>query len=163
MKFRTPYSSRNETREEKKAVTFNEESLTDQNFKDETDVNMILAKYKVTLNPALLGLSPSGEPLGNPQYGDFGDVGTYQECLEVVMQAEEQFANLPASIRKEFGNTPEGMLKWINNPDNFERGVELGIFEKPVGNLDTVDVSNPVVSPDSLSNPVDSGSKVTPQ
>lgn len=163
MKFRTIYTSRDETRENKKAVKFENNSLTDQNFKDETDVNMILAKYKVTRNPSYLGYRPNGEPIGNPQYGDFGDVGTYQECLEVVMQAEEQFNELPAAIRKEFGNSPEGMLKWIENPDNFERGVELGIFKKPAGNLDNVDVGDSINPPGDIPGVIVPSDKVTPQ
>lgn len=159
MKFRTVYTARDETRENKKAVTFTEDSLADQNFKDETDVNMILAKYKVSRNPAVLGLGFNGEPLGNPKYGDdYADIGTYQDCLQVVVEAEEQFMQLPASIRKEVGNTPEGMLKWIQDPNNYERGVELGIFEKRVENLDNVstgninnDTSSVVLPPDNQS------------
>lgn len=164
MKFRTVYSAREESRKDKKAVTFTEDSLTDQNFKDETDVNMILSKYKVTRNPAVLGLGADGQPLGNPKYGDdYADIGTYQDCLEVVMQAEEQFMQLPASIRKEVGNTPEGMLKWIQDPNNYERGVELGIFEKRVESLDNASNSNNLDSPIGVPSVVDDGNKVTPQ
>ena len=163
MQFRTIYSAREESRENKKAVKFETESFTDQNFKEETDINMILAKYKVTRNPALLGLGANGEPLKKPQYGDFGDVGTYQECLEIVQEAQEQFENLPAAIRKEVGNSPESMLKWIENPDNYERGVELGIFEKLPQNLDSSNVGDINNTPSSVVDTGDVSTKVTPQ
>ena len=163
MEFRNIYSARQETRQNKKAVKFVLGSKTDQNFKEETDVNMILAKYKVTRDPRHIGLGFDGQPVGNPQYGDYGDVGTYQEALEIVMDAQEQFEQLPAAIRKEVGNTPEGMLKWIENPANYERGVELGIFEKRSENLDSSNVGNNINPPSGV---VDTGgvsTKVTPQ
>lgn len=164
VKFRNVYSAREESRDDKKAIVFTENSLTDQNFKEETDVNMILAKYKVTRNLAVLGLGADGQPLGNPKYGDdYADIGTYQECLEVVTQAEEQFMQLPGSIRKEFGNTPEGMLKWLQDPANYERGVELGFFEKTVGNLDPGDVGDVINPASGVVDTGDVGNKVTPQ
>lgn len=163
MEFRTIYSTRSEDPQAKKAKTFKKFSKTDQRFKDETDVNMILARYRVTGDKAVLGLQPSGEPIRPPQYGDFSEVGTYQECLEVVINAQEQFDALPAVVRKEVGNTPEGMLQFISNPDNYDRGVELGIFEKRVEIVDNVGIGNIVESSNSLpgvNTPID---KVTDQ
>lgn len=163
MEFRTIYSTRSEDSQTKKAKTFEKFSMTDQRFKDETDVNMILARYRVTGDKAVLGLQPSGERIRPPQYGDFSEVGTYQECLEVVMNAQEQFDALPASVRKEVGNTPEGMLQFISNPDNYDRGVELGIFEKRVEVVDNVGIGDIVEPSNSVSSVNSPSNKVTDQ
>lgn len=142
MKFRNIYSSREETAKDKKAVVFKQDSMTDQRFKDDCSIQSILARYRVTGDLAHLGYNPNGVPLKPFKEGDFADIGDYQECLELVMSAKEQFDALPSNIRKEVGNTPEGMLKFINDPKNYERGVELGIFEKRVENLDIVNGGN---------------------
>ena len=163
MEFRTIYSTRSEDSQTKKAKTFEKFSKTDQRFRDETDVNMILARYRVTGDKVVLGLQPSGEPIRPPQYGDFSEVGTYQECLEVVMNAQEQFDALPAAVRKEVGNTPEGMLQFISNPDNYDRGVELGIFEKRVEVVDNVGIGDIVEPSNSVPSVNTPSNKVTDQ
>ena len=55
MEFRTIYSTRSEDSQTKKAKTFEKFSKTDQRFRDETDVNMILARYRVTGDKVVLG------------------------------------------------------------------------------------------------------------
>lgn len=147
MKFRTVYSAREESAENKKAIKFAGDSMTDQRFKDDCDIGLILAKYRVTGDLAHLGYNPNGTPIKSFKEGDFAEIGDYQECLAIVMEAKEQFDALPSNIRKEVGNTPEGMLKFISDPKNYKRGVEIGLFEKRVENLDNVGDSNTVVTP----------------
>lgn len=72
----------------------------------------------------------------------------YQECLEFMATIQEDFNRLPAQLRKEVGNNPLSMLKWITDPANKERGVELGLFERMPANSDFVsnDIDIPVDS-----------------
>lgn len=78
----------------------------------------------------------------------------YMDCLEYVNEVQADFDSLPSAIRKEVGNTPLGMLQWISNPANKERGVELGIFEKSI--TDSVLPSGDmVVTPEHLDIPLE--------
>ena len=165
MRFRTVYSAREESPIDKKAMVFRDDSMTDQRYKDDADVNLILAKYRVTGNKGLLGLHPNGQPIIPPRYEDCGNIGDYMECLEVVQDAQDKFDALPANVRKAVGNTPAGMLEFISNPNNYERGVELGIFEKRVEVMDNVGNSNIIDNTSSVVLPNDVGtlSEVTPQ
>ena len=61
------------------------DTMTKQSFKDECDINNILKKYETTgALPSLI--------LENPQYGDYSNVPAYQDALNIVMKAEEQFS-----------------------------------------------------------------------
>ena len=64
------------------------ESRTKQSFKDECDINNILKKYNKTGQlPAMIK--------ADPKYGDFSNSASYQESLNLVLLAQEQFSNLP--------------------------------------------------------------------
>lgn len=117
MEFRTVYSER----KEKPGITFDKPTRTKQAFIEECDINQIMARYESTgiidhLNPA------------QPIYGDASAIPDYREALEVVMNAEEAFMSLPATVRREFDNDPAMMLEFIQNPANRERCVELGLI-----------------------------------
>ena len=58
------------------------------------------------------------------------------------MTAEEQFGALPANVRREFDNDPGKMLEFIQDPDNYERGVELGLFTPRMSNISDAVVSS---------------------
>lgn len=67
----------------------------------------------------------------NPQYGDFSNVQTYLEAATQVKQAEQEFANLPSRIRNRFNNNPVELLEFMQNEENFEEAVELGLVRVP--------------------------------
>lgn len=104
-------------------IAFSEPSKALQSAAPECDIYNIIKQFNTT------GLV-THVAQGTPQYGDVSDVPDYQAALEVIMTAEEQFGALPANVRREFDNDPGKMLEFIENPDNYERGVELGLFRK---------------------------------
>lgn len=125
MKFRTKYS-----RPKSKSITFYpEKSLTIGSAKDECDINKILDTYKRT---GMLPNSLSGNSFlaRNPMYGDFSDVTDYTSIRYKLDEAERQFMELPAHIRKRFDNDPQKLVEFIDNPGNYEEAVKLGIVEK---------------------------------
>lgn len=99
-------------------------SMTDQQYRDECDIDIILKRYKV------------GQPLPTTarvgSYGDFTDFGDYQSCLERVRKADEDFKSLPASLRARFGNDPVAYYQFVLDPSNQEECVKLGIRQKIV-------------------------------
>lgn len=126
-KFRTAYD-----RDLVEGITFDEPSMAQQHFKDECDVNNILRKYEST------GLI-THVANGTPSYGDFSSVLEFQQAQNILIEAQDVFDALPASLRKRFDNDPAVMLEFIENPDNREEAEKLGLVAKKA-----VDVSEAV-------------------
>lgn len=103
---------------------FEGESRTKQSFKNECDVNFIMKKYEKTGQITHL-------QRGTPQSGDFSDFVDYQAALEVVHGAQEMFSNLGARVRARFANDPQQFLDFIQNPENRDEAIQLGLIEKP--------------------------------
>lgn len=100
-------------------------SRTKQSFKDETDINNILKKYKEH------GRIPDISA-GNPQFGDFSQIDDYQGCLNTVIAARQKFDSLPEKIRNEFSNDPGKFLNFVGDPKNGEKLVSLGLATQRV-------------------------------
>lgn len=100
---------------------------TVQAEKDSCDINKILERYTRT------GQLPD-MIRREPRYGDFSEVPTFQEALEVVQRAETQFAGLSARVRERFHNEPAEMLAFCSDPKNAEEMIKLGLAlpAKPV-------------------------------
>lgn len=96
-----------------------EPSVTKQSFKDECDVNRIVSKFHRT---GLIDFVNSNQP----RYGDVTPID-YQEALNTVATAQEMFVQLPASLRKRFGNSPEELLAFVQNPENDAEAIKLGL------------------------------------
>lgn len=85
------------------------------------DVNDIVRQFGIT------GKIPSNMRI--PQSGDFTGVGTYQECLQAVKDAQNEFQKLPASIRERFRHNPQRFIEFVEDPKNAEEGEKLGIWK----------------------------------
>lgn len=99
------------------------ESLTQQQFIEDCDVNLIMAKYMKT------GQMPEG--VSQMIEGDFSNLPDYQEALHTVMRAEEMFMEIPATIRLQFENNPQKLLQFLHNTENKEEAIKLGLISKP--------------------------------
>lgn len=99
-----------------------EKSRTQQQFKEQVDVNNIVAKYKKT-----------GEWLHltrkNGVYADVSNITDYRESLDKVMQANAAFASLPSSIRVRFDNDPNQLLNFLQDPNNYQEAVNLRLID----------------------------------
>lgn len=112
-----------------RVYTLNEKpSRSQQQFKDQCDVNKIVARYKKTgIVTHLRG--------GDGQYGDFSDIGTYHEAIQRVLDANKEFMKLPAAIRNRFGNDPQQLMTFLDDPSNNEEAIKMGLKvrkEEPV-------------------------------
>jgi len=106
----------------------NEPSKTQQHFEKECNINNIVARAKVT---GLL-IDPSVPRRGMPKYGDFTQVTDFQSANNLLIQAREAFSALPAEIRKKFDNNPQNLMAFLENPENNEEAVKLGLKEVQV-------------------------------
>lgn len=110
--------------------TFKKPSMTQSQFKNEADINHLVNRYKNTgsfydpLRP------PSGQKR-LPMWDDFASVPEYQDAQNIISEAAERFAQLPAQVRKFFDNDPTLLLAFISDPANKEKAVELGLIVPP--------------------------------
>ena len=100
------------------------DSLTQQQFADECDVNNILAKYRAT------GLLTHIKH-HNGNFGDFSSGEDYQETLAKVMQAQQSFDSIPSEIRYRFNNDPKLLIDFLSKEENMEEAVKLGLRAYP--------------------------------
>ena len=94
-------------------------SLTQQQFKEESDINTIVDRFMKT------GHLP--DPVSMPQYVDYEGVFDFQSAMNVVRQADENFMRMDAKVRARFHNSPQEFLEFFGNPDNADEAVRLGL------------------------------------
>lgn len=97
-----------------------EPGRTKQAFKDDCDINKIIARYEKT--GMIENLSK-----GTPFYGDVSDILSYQDALEVVDKAESLFGSMSAEIRNRFNNNPAEMVSFLADSKNIEEAKKLGM------------------------------------
>ncbi|AXH78034.1 MAG: internal scaffolding protein [Microviridae sp.] len=118
--------------------TINEEpSKTQQQFKDECDINNIVKKFSTTGEFTHL-TSKEG------RYADFSQITDYRDMLDTVLYAQEAFASLPADVRLRFQNNPAELLEFVQNPKNYDEGVKLGLVQPRAqgSNVNTNDLND---------------------
>lgn len=107
-------------RSDESALFCEDASLTDQSGKEEADVNVLLGRF------GLDGSVPAG-PLKMPQSGDFSGATTFQQSMDLVVHAREQFQTLPARARARFHNDVGEFLEFMGDPDNAKEAIKLGL------------------------------------
>jgi phage internal scaffolding protein len=109
----------------RKAVQYKSDkpSKTQQDQAAGTEINLIMARYLKTGE-----LTHIKE---NPRYGDFANITTYQDALDAVIDAQDQFAKLPSNLRDLFGNEPSKLVDFMSDKNNHAQAIELGLLPKP--------------------------------
>jgi len=104
----------------KHSLKCQDESLAIQSAKDECDINYIMQKYQKT------GLVSHATEL-DPEYGVVSAI-TYHEALNTIIESQNQFEQLPASLRKAFHNDPAVFLEFVDDENNYPKMVEMGLL-----------------------------------
>jgi len=94
-------------------------SLTQQQFKDESDINTIVDRFMKS------GVMPT--PINMPQYVDYEGVFDFQSAMNAVRAADENFMRMDAKIRARFNNSPQEFLEFFSNPENTQEAIRLGL------------------------------------
>lgn len=121
-KFNTLYE-----REKMRGIKFNlEESMTQQQFKNDVDINNIVGRFLQTgfVNPMLV-------KQGVPQYGDVSMIESYRHSLDQIRDAQQMFMQLPSKIRSRFQHDPLELLAFVADKNNLPEAIELGLVEPP--------------------------------
>lgn len=113
------------------------ESRTRQEFADECDINVIMKKYQRT------GVMPqSTRP---PVYVDNWDAPDFQGAMNMLLEADRAFMQLPAVVRREFENDPAQFVEFAMDSKNMPKLKEWGLTapEKAPDAPMRVEVVNP--------------------
>ncbi len=97
-------------------------SKTQQSFKDETDINLIMAKFRKT--GELTHLQKR-----EPTYGDFTMAVDYLDASNRVLAAQADFDSLSGEIRARMNNSPAEFLAFMEDPENLEEARALGLVD----------------------------------
>lgn len=115
----------------KKRVTIDcsQDGMTQKEFAHQTDINRLMSRYART------GTLPM-----NPNRGMFADVsgiGSYQESLDFVKQANKDFERLDYNIRRKFNNNPQELIDFLKDENNINEARKLGLVEPERPKKDT--------------------------
>lgn len=128
MKFASRYSATGV----KSGIKFVDPSATLQSFKDDADINCIIARYE---NTGVL-VDPTVPVSRTPEFGDFSEMPSYQDAQNVIIAARNAFDALPSKIRERFNNDPAAYFDFVRSlkegSEEFDEAVSLGIVNKPV-------------------------------
>ncbi len=83
---------------------------TKQSFRDECDINLIMQR-------AAAGGTISHLEKYEGTYSDFSDYDFF-EHTQMLTKGREVFDDLPAEVRREFGQSPAAFFKYVNDPAN---------------------------------------------
>jgi len=102
------------------SITFKKPSLAKQAFKDECDINNIMARF---VKDGILQHYNQFQG----QYGDFTDCPEYHDAQNRVIAANAMFLTLPAKIRTQFQNDPGKFLDFVGDKANLPAMIEMGL------------------------------------
>lgn len=110
---------------------------TKQAHADECDIDRLVNHYQRT-----------GQMKVSREQGYYGEYTGMQfhEAMNLVVEAQSKFLELPHQLRNRFRNDPGEFLDFVNNPENLEEARELGIVEKeqePVSPMKVEVVNSP--------------------
>ncbi len=119
-------------------IRFAKKGRTKQSFKDQCDINKIIARHTATGAISHLNTSQAG-------YG-YATSQDFSQAMRTVTDAQNSFNNLPDEIQIRFGGNPAELLDFAHDPANKDEGVQLGLW--PKDDLDKVsDVQDPKKTP----------------
>lgn len=101
-------------------------SLTKQSAEAESNINNIIKLWTKTGE-----LTHISQALGN--YRDMSGIPDLHEAMNIVADAQSSFMELPAEIRKRVGHDVSNFLPFIDDPDNQDECIELGLIPAPKG------------------------------
>lgn len=114
--FKTIYSPKSRC-----SLEFSGQGRTHQSFKDECDINRIMARYMQT------GILPQDINPLEARYLDVSDID-FQSAQELVAGARSLFEQMPSKLRTRFENDPAKLLAFVSDSKNAQEAAELGLL-----------------------------------
>lgn len=125
----------------KRVITLcNDEPRTKQQFKDEVDINNMIARFTRSNGVSVDQLL--SQPASGGHWGDFSDVPDLRTMYERLANAEESFMSLPSKVRKKFDNDALLFMEFVSKDENLKELATL-LSDKPAATQPTPSVSSP--------------------
>lgn len=121
-------------------ITFSEPAATQQQFKDECDVNFILRRFADT--GVLTHVSDS-----QPVFDECSEFD-YLNAMNTVVRAQEDFEALPSNVRKRFNNSPAELFSFLAKEENRDEAVSLGLVVPKVSESAADSAPSPAAASD---------------
>lgn len=119
---RTPYNYDTDRVSDETGLDCGPETKTQQQFKDEVDINTIVERFNVT------GEMP--EMQNFPTEQDFEEAFDFQTSMNVIVAARESFMEMPAKTRARFNNDPQKFMEFIHDGENADEAIKMGLAIK---------------------------------
>jgi len=91
-----------------------EDGRTKQSFKDDTDINKLLAR--AAQGDTITHLAKHGAI-----YGDFSDIDDLLTANARLQRGQKIFDELPGEVKREFNQSPAAFYKFVNDPANADQ------------------------------------------
>lgn len=114
---RTPYNYDVDAVSEETGTDCGPETKTQQQFKDEVDINTIVERFNAT------GELPPQTAFPSEQ--DFTETFDFQTSMNTIVKANQSFMELPAKARARFNNDPQKFMEFIHDPENMDEAIKL--------------------------------------
>lgn len=127
VQLRTPYNYDRDDASIATALYCEDETLTQQQYKEEADINVMLERFGVT--------GVISQNIRQPIQADFVEAMTYHEAQNAMRQADEAFMELPSKIRERFKNDAGLFHDYFADEKNRAEAEEMGLVNprpKPV-------------------------------
>lgn len=108
-------------------------SQVQQHFKDECDINTIMARYSQTGHISHFQKSPG-------EYAEH-DGTTFTEAMFIIKNGQRSFDELPSHIRSHFDNDPAKFLDAAHDDSRHQEFVDLGWISGPQEDLGPIEVT----------------------
>lgn len=99
-----------------------EKIRTKQQFKNECDINNIMAKYQKT--------GAVEHMAAHQQHYGYANSVDFNEAMQITTRAEQMFAALPSSLRTKFRGDPGAYLDFVQDEANYPEMAKLGLLSE---------------------------------
>jgi len=99
-----------------------DESLTVQSFAQDADLNVLAKRFGINGIPM--------HPVDPSHYRDTSEDPQLRDILDAQRDAQHHFNALPAKLRKRFHNSPKELWNFLQDPENADEAVRLGILSR---------------------------------
>lgn len=121
---RTPYNYDRNKAGDESGLDCKDPSLTQQQFAEEADINVMVERFHLTGEMPQLTNLPSSQ--------DYDGIFDFQSAMNTIVAAQRQFMTLPAKTRAYFENDPQQFLEFFQDPANKPEAIRLGLVATPL-------------------------------
>lgn len=119
---RSPYNYNMNEASDASGLKCQDKTLAQQHMADECDINKLVERFVVTGELPQRSLPPL--------QGDFTNIPTYQEALNLMIEANQSFMQLPANVRNRFENDPGQFVAFVSDEANRDEMRRMGLWSK---------------------------------